>query len=437
MWSDVPVLSDAEEELEREILELRAALARERRARELRSAVNQLAAATSGEVSRTGVAQVIADGASDLFDAAWTTVAFVGDDRVVTFVHGPGVPADLRDRWTTVPLATDVPMCAVLRGDVDRIELSDDAAFGRWPLLEADAERAGIGSVVVRPIGSGDPPTAAIAIAWADAHAVDSVEAELLGLLLDRTGPAFDRSERTEVDGLVAEVLQTSLLDRHPPELAGVEVATLYEPGRDVLAVGGDWYDVLDLGGSRGALVIGDVVGHDVRAAVAMSQVREVLAAHLVATGDPVRALELTDAHLRHRAPGVMATALVVVVDGTRLTPCSAGHLPPLVWSPTGGGALLPCGLGPPLGTGLGPQSRHDVDVDEGSVVVAFTDGLVETRTGGIDADLEALVALATAVLGDAASPGERVGALAEALAARVDVPWRTDDAAAVVARLA
>ena len=433
----MPVLSDAEEELEREILVLRSALSRERRARELRSAVNQLAAATSGEVARTGVARVIADGTSELFDAAWTIVAFVGDDRVVTFVHGPGVPRAIRDDWTTAPLSTDVPMCAVLRGEVDGVELRDVASFAPWPLLEAEAERAGMGSIAVRPIGTGELPSAAIAIAWPEAHDVDSVEAELLALLVDRVGPAFDRSERTEVDGLVAELLQTSLLGRRPPVLAGLEVATLYEPGRDVLAVGGDWYDVLDLGDGRGALVIGDVVGHDVRAAVAMSQVREVLAAHLVATGDPVRALELTDAHLRHRSPGVMASALVVVVEGTRLTPCSAGHLPPLVWSPTGGGELLPCGLGPPLGTGLGPQARHDVDVDEGSVLVAFTDGLVETRTGGIDADLESLVALATAVLGDATSADERVGALLAALAARVDVPWRTDDAAAVVARLA
>ena len=436
------MLSDAEEELEREARRLRAALIRERRGRELRSEINRLTAETSAEVSRAGVAHVLAQGAADLFSASWASIAFVSDESMVQLIHGPDAPASIVRGWSEIPLSTDVPVCDVLRGDIERVELPNREAFATWPLLVEEAEIADIGSLVVHPVGRGSRPSAVILIAWSEEHHLDNVEHELLELLVERIGPGFDRSVRTELDGEVASALQARLLEGTVPSLDGLEIETMYEPGRDLLAVGGDWYDVIDLSAGRIAIVIGDVVGHDVRAAIEMTQVRHVLATHLVAFRDPVVAFRMSDQYLRQRAPHVMATALVVMLDadGT-LHVASAGHLPPIAWTPDGGARLLASGLGPPLGSGLGDYGTEEHCLEPGMVLVGYTDGVVEKRGTPIDESLHLLETEITDLLAGAddddparISIPRRIRAL---LLARSSTNWRTDDAAAVIVRLA
>lgn len=428
------MLSDAEEELERENVRLRADLIRERRARELRAEVNSLAARTSAEVSRTGVAQVIADGASALFSAGWVMVGFISDEASVEIVHGPGVPPAVAADWSEADLETSVPICDVLRGDLDRVELRSVDDFTPWPIMVDEAERASMKSLVVRRIGVGELPSAVVAIAWPEPHTLDSVDFELLDLLVEQAGPGFDRSAKTEVDGDLARAVQTLLLESELPTIDGLSIATLYEAGRDFLAVGGDWYDVVPLDTGRTAIVIGDVVGHDVRAAVEMSQVRHVLAAHLVALREPVEALDMTDAYLRQRSKHVMATALIVIIEGDgTLSLASAGHIAPLALRPGEPTRIIPCGLGPPLGSGLGGYTCTTAEMADDTVLVCFTDGVIEQRSEPVDESLETL---RTELDGLVASRNAFDGIaqeVVEMLRARVDVTWRTDDAAAVV----
>lgn len=418
-----------------ELQGLRSEIARERLARLLRSEVNGLVAATSAESSRAGVASIIAEGAARVFSAGWAAVAYVTEELQVRIVYGSSVPHEIVADWPDTPLATAIPICDVLRGDVDRVALRDRTEFEPWPLLVGEADRAGMGSFVVEPLGASDRPEAVLAIAWPQPHEVDELERELLDFFVVRTGPAFARSERNEIDAEIASTLQSWLLDVGSADIDDLAVERLYEPGRDLLTVGGDWHDIVPLSGSRYAIVIGDVCGHNVRAAVEMSQVRHVLATNLHVLEDPVAALKMTDEYLCRHTPHPLATVLVVVVHPNgSATFTSAGHPPPIACRPGERAVVVECGLGPPLGSGLGAYRSRTGMLADHTVLTCYTDGLIESRTDDIDDCIEALRRSVESVLCDPASVARNpLTAVRDALQGRVDDPTRTDDAAAII----
>lgn len=434
------MLSDIEEELRADAVRLRAQLQRERRARHHRLAVNRMAAETSGEVTRHGVADVIAQGASDIFECHWVMVAFTGDDDTVNFVHGPGVPDAVADDWNQAPLQVAVPIGDVLRGETASIALASRDDFGPWPILIDEADRAEIGSLYVVALPGDERPHAAVALAWADAHEMDDAERELLDELIDASTPAFARAVTTEVDRELVSTLQTWLLPAEVPPVPGLDLATLYEPGRVAMDVGGDWYDVVRLDAGRSAIVVGDVVGHDARAAAEMGQVRHVLATHLMVTGDSATSLRLTDDYFHRRTPNTMATALVMVFDAEHrsIELASAGHLAPVVAELGAIARVIDCGLGPPIGSGLGGYTSMTRAFPAHALLVAFTDGLVELRDQTIDESLDQFCRAIDACIAQAqgdAPPQSPIDLVMRMLAARAADPDRTDDAAAVVCR--
>ena len=158
--------------------------------------------------------------------------------------------------------------------------------------------------------------------------------------------------------------------------------------------MGGDWYDVLPLAGGRVALAVGDVVGRGVRAAAVMGQLRSALRACAMYGGAPgevvaqLNAIEHT--HLRPQ----LATLIFAVHDRARglILYTAAGHLPPLVRRAGGEVETLPVGQGMPLG--VEPAADYATAVaalEPGDLVVLYTDGLVERRTGTLDGGLDRL----------------------------------------------
>lgn len=425
--------ADRERELRDEIDRLRGQLARERRAREHRLEINRLAATTSGQVTRHGVASVIAAHASELFSAGWVMVAYVGDDDIAHLVHGPRVPADIQADWSTAPLDTDVPICESLRTG-DRFELVSRDDFTPWPILVAEADRARLDSLTVEPVRGQDLPAAVIALGWDHAHTMDDLERELLGELADAAAPGFRRATHTETDRDVASTLQHWLLPGGPPDIDGLTIETIYEPGKDEMKVGGDWFDVVNVDDGRVAIVVGDVVGHDARAAAEMGQVRHVLASHLAHTGDPVEALTITDRYFHQRTPDTMATALVMVVSADRsdIEIASAGHLPPVIVEPGTTSRTLDCGLGPPIGSGLGGYAAVSRPFPPEAIALGFTDGVVEQRGASIDESIAAFCSEVDQVVStrlvDSAVP-----ALTALVTRRATDPEQRDDAAAVI----
>jgi PAS domain S-box-containing protein len=189
----------------------------------------------------------------------------------------------------------------------------------------------------------------------------------------------------------MVEVLQKSIVPERLPEVPGVELAAVYRPADVIVDVGGDWYDAFGGGGAPLALVVGDVAGHGIEAASLMGRVRNGLRAYAVDSKDPGALLRRVHELLLAFDPESMVTAVVAFYDpATRvLTWSRAGHPPPLVCDPDGATRYLEDVNATPLGT-LGRNfASSRVDLSPGSLVILYTDGLIERRERLIDEGLE------------------------------------------------
>ena len=199
----------------------------------------------------------------------------------------------------------------------------------------------------------------------------------------------------------VAEILQRSLLTP-PPQPDHVQIAVRYRPAAAHQYIGGDWYDAFLQTDGATALVIGDVVGHDINAAAAMGQIRSILRG-LASDhpGSPAHTLTRADRVLTNLQVGTLATALVARIEQTcsqartgarTVRWSSAGHLPPILRSPGHRAQLLHSPPEPLLGVGTGrARSDHDIAVHPGDTVVFYTDGLIEHGRCSIDEGLTRL----------------------------------------------
>ncbi|MDI3402563.1 ATP-binding SpoIIE family protein phosphatase [Streptomyces cavernicola] len=190
-----------------------------------------------------------------------------------------------------------------------------------------------------------------------------------------------------------AVTLQRSLL---PQELEGpddLRIAATYQPGGTDAAVGGDWYDVITLGGGRTALVIGDVMGRGVRAAAVMGQLRTAVRAYARLDLPPHEVLQLLDGLAAEIDASQIATCVYAIHDPNegRLTYASAGHLPILVRDEEGELHRAEEPTGPPLGTGGWMHTSGSLPFPPGATAVLYTDGLVERRDEDIDQGVAAL----------------------------------------------
>jgi anti-sigma regulatory factor (Ser/Thr protein kinase)/putative methionine-R-sulfoxide reductase with GAF domain len=198
-----------------------------------------------------------------------------------------------------------------------------------------------------------------------------------------RAAPGIERTRlfaELEREHRVAMLLQRSLLPRRLIDVVGVAAAARYLPASD--EVGGDWYDVFELPRGVVGVAIGDVVGHGVRAAALMGQLRTALYAYALSEPSPARTLERLDRFVQGMGEFAMATAAYAVFDpdSGSLQIASAGHLPPLIVG-SGEARLLEITPAPPLGAFLyGSIRDHEFTLAEGETLVLYTDGLVERR---------------------------------------------------------
>ncbi|MFI8851435.1 SpoIIE family protein phosphatase [Streptomyces sp. NPDC053499] len=228
--------------------------------------------------------------------------------------------------------------------------------------------------------------------------------------LADRAGTFLDNARLYAREREGALMLQRSLLPQHIAEPPGVSLAYRYVPGSSGTEVGGDWFDVIPLPGGRVAFVVGDVMGHGLHSAVTMGRLRTAVRtlAGLDLPPDELLARVSTVGDDLSHGPDdpLMATCLYAVYEpaptsaGSRcgvLTMASAGHVPPLLISREEGGGCRARPVDIPSGTPLGVVGAAldggfelaEVEIEEGSVFVLYTDGLVESRgediTEGID----------------------------------------------------
>ncbi|MFD1662675.1 SpoIIE family protein phosphatase [Streptomyces caeni] len=209
-------------------------------------------------------------------------------------------------------------------------------------------------------------------------------------------------SEREQREAAVT--LQRSLLPQELEQPDDLRIAATYQPGGTEAAVGGDWYDVITLGGGRTALVIGDVMGRGVRAAAVMGQLRTAVRAYARLDLPPHEVLQLLDGLAAEIDANQIATCVYAVHDPNegRLLYASAGHLPILVRDENGNVLRADEPTGPPLGTGGWMHASGSVPLGPGSTAVLYTDGLVERRDADLD---EGIAALEGALAGATGTP--------------------------------
>jgi serine phosphatase RsbU (regulator of sigma subunit)/anti-sigma regulatory factor (Ser/Thr protein kinase) len=223
----------------------------------------------------------------------------------------------------------------------------------------------------------------------------DAYDMEMGMEFASRAAVFFDNAGRYKREHATALMLQRSMLPTGLSAPSSVEVGHRYLPGSHLVEVGGDWYESIKLPGARVALVVGDVAGHGVRAAVTMGRLRTAIQTLAMLELPPAESLQQLDELMQNigeREPH-FATCAYAVYDAVtgECELAVAGHLPPLVVHPDGRSELLTVTPSPPLGVGNGVVDTQRFTVEDGSLFVLYTDGLVESKDRDISDGLNLL----------------------------------------------
>ncbi|MEU7408987.1 SpoIIE family protein phosphatase [Streptomyces sp. NPDC042638] len=410
------------------------------------------AAQELGEVTVPRLADVMA---VDLLDAPWTGTGAAGPppDPVVlrraalrAVPDGDG-PAHGTVAGEAVVCAAGSPPARCLAVGRPLLYDTADPDVAEWAALDPGAawlRASGARSLLAVPLLAEGSTLGVVLFGRRPSR--EPFGPEDLRLAEEFTAKAAAGIERARADALVRATtmtLQRSLLPHPLPDQGALEIATRYLPGASRAGVGGDWFDVIPLSGARVALVVGDVVGHGIRASATMGRLRT--AVRTLADVDlPADELltHLDDLVLRlaadegsadpaaETASGIGTTCLYAVYDpvSRRCAAARAGHPPPAVLTPDGIVRFLDVPAGPPLGLGGLPFEAVETELPEDTVLALFTDGLLEARDHDIDEALDKLFAALGRPAKSLDSVCDRV--LTELLSHRPD-----DDVALLVAR--
>jgi PAS domain S-box-containing protein len=313
-------------------------------------------------------------------------------------------------------------------------ELPDDYLDSRVddPELAEAFRQLAIRSAIVVPLRARQQVLGALALFTSDSgRSYGQDDLSTAADLARRAALTVDNARLYQREHDVAEALQNSMLPVLP-QVAGLDIGKRYLPSHGAGQVGGDWYDLLQLPDGHVGIAVGDVMGHDIHAAAAMGQLRSVLRSYAWQGGSPAQVLAHTDDLVQGLGMAPLATAVYARLDleGHRLTYANAGHLPPAVRAPDGSVRLLQDARSVLVGAVPGAEREEAVvDLPPGSVLVLYTDGLVEDRERDLD---DGLALLAEAL---AAAPDDAEG-ICDALTTALSTASRADDVALLVVKV-
>ena len=375
----------------------------------------------------------------------------------------PTGPAPHATRVTT--FAPESPVAACLATGEPQVHLISDPGpvhkYAAGPQLFADRaqwppglpvisdlireEEEGLHSRIVVPLRARG---ALLGVAqfsrWSSPEPFTADDLVLAEDLAAKAAIAVDNARRYTREKATALTLQRSLLPHHLPQHAAVQVATRYLPVGQT-GVGGDWFDVIPLSGSRVALVVGDVVGHGINAAAAMGRLRTAVRTLAAVDLPPDELLthldDLVIQIAESQEPGTNevgrsgvgdlgATCLYAVYDPvtSHCTMATAAHPLPILVTPSGTVTPISGSVGPPLGTGSLPFESTELELPADSILALFSDSLIESRDHDIDHGMKALCHLLE-------QPVESLEALCDAVTGALVGGRSTDDVALLLAR--
>ena len=359
------------------VLDITDRMAEVARAEHLAAAGEALAGALGLEQVRAALSAHV----HRLVDATDGSIILADDERGVMRALGWNGGAD---EWTQFRSDVVTPSTVAHRRGQPVFAADAAEVRERFPAVAQTHDRLGGGAVAALPLVSAGLRLGAWTLVFPAGRVLDDGDRRFLTTAAAMVAQALVRARLLDAERRAMAQLQRSLLPRRLGTVPGLELAVRYAAGDAAVEVGGDWYDVVLLEGGAVGLVMGDVEGHDVEAAACMGLVRSAVRAYAAEGHPPAVVLELANRFVHDVALGRLVTVLYAALHpGERLvTTVSAGHLPLQVVGPDGGHEEIPTDVGPPLGvhpTGaLWPETTSALPAH--GVLVAFTDGLVETR---------------------------------------------------------
>lgn len=399
--------------------------------------IAELTAALAKATTSRDVVDAVARRVMPPFAAAGLLVQAIEGGRLHN-VGAVGYPDDFLAGVDSHPWTPHNPAWEAIKADTPLFLSSPQEFAARWPDLADLLDHGDKQAWAFLPLTASGHTFGVCVISFDRPRRLTDEERALLTTISALVAQSLERARLYDAEHTRSRELQRSLLPRDLPDLPACTAAARYLPAGQGADVGGDWYDIIPLSGGQVALVVGDVMGHGLPEAATMGRLRT--AVHTLAD------LELPPGeimgHLNDIVGGMgeasYATCLYALYDSTTRV-CSiarAGHPPPALVHPDGTVHFPEPDADPPLGAAEPPFETVDLDVPEGSLLVLYTDGLVESSKREIDEGMAELARLlSTAQENGTAADLER---LCDTLTAGL-LPTEqeaADDAAFLVARL-
>ncbi|WP_418960176.1 SpoIIE family protein phosphatase [Streptomyces tritici] len=312
-------------------------------------------------------------------------------DRHLYLAWETGFPQGFLERFDGVGLDARLPGVETLTSGRPIFFESMEQLARAYPDIPLDTH---VGARAFLPLIASGRPVGSCILGFDRPRGFSPEERTVLTALAGLIAQALERARRYDSEAALARGLQDALLPNRLPVRDKVDTVGRYLAGTQGMDVGGDWYDVIDAGGGRLALVIGDVQGHGVAAAATMGQLRSAVRAFTLGGQAPQDVVQGTNKLLIDLDAGQFASLCHVVLDPETgvASAVRAGHPPPLLRHPDGRTEVLELDGGIVLGVaGDATYPVTRLSLEPGAVLALFTDGLVERPGADIDEGIERL----------------------------------------------
>jgi anti-anti-sigma factor len=392
-----------------------AEAAREERGRlyEHLSSLQRVTAALAQAVTPEQVIEVIVEqGVRAMGAEAGAFYQVIDEGSALEVVRAIGYQEDIAGPWRRHSISTVTWATDALRNQDGVFLESGSELLLRYPHLADVARPFPDGASVAVPLIIGARSVGILVLNFAQPRRFEENDRALLLGIGRQYAQALDRARLYEREHHVAETLQRALLPADLPHLPGIGIHAVYVPGRGA-EVGGDWYDVFRLPDGHIALSVGDVVGRGLQAAVIMGQLRQAIRAAALQGYAPGMVLSQANKVLQLTSSEEgMATAIFGILEPATLTftYAAAGHPGPVLAAPDGRIETLATGDMLPLGvSGPGLPSYRTVVLAPGSLMVLYTDGLIESTRDISEGEAELRSAVGAELQRPSADPARAI----------------------------
>ncbi|WP_329273794.1 SpoIIE family protein phosphatase [Streptomyces sp. NBC_01451] len=399
--------------------------------------IAELTAGLAKATTSRDVVDVVARRVLPPFAAAGLIVQTIEDDRLRT-VGSIGYDEGFLSRISDAPLTPGWPSCDVIINEAPAFFTSPEEFAAHYPPLARLPRHSGKSAWAFLPLTASGNTFGVCSVSFDRPRGFTDEERTLLTTISALVAQALARARLYDDERSRSRELQRALLPSELPDLPACTAAARYLPAAQGVDVGGDWYDIIPLSGGQVALVVGDVMGHGLPQAATMGRLRT--AVHTLADLElpPDEIMSHLNDIVGNMGEESYVTCLYALYDSITQT-CSitrAGHPPPAVVHPDGTVYFPALTADPPLGAAEPPFETVELKVPDGSLLVLYTDGLVESSKREIDEGMGQLAHLLRGAY-EAGTEGDLAG-LCDTLTAGLlpaEQP-NADDAALLIARL-